>query len=107
MMGSLVSLHSRSKKLGARTPFRRWRHSRLSERVRHIDRAIVRYRRDLGLMIGYRRPEPGNLDDLAILERFLARADRTVLINEWMLRIKTLEAMITLLLAGEDDGPAI
>ncbi len=58
-------------------------------------------------MTGYRRPEPGNLDDLVILERYLARPDRAALINEWILRIKTLEAMITLLLAGEDDGPAI
>ncbi len=100
MMGSLVPLHPR-------TRFRRRRHSRLSERVRHIDRVVGRYRRDLGLMTGYRRPEPGNLDDLVILERYLARPDRAALINEWILRIKTLEAMITLLLAGEDDGPAI
>jgi len=63
----------------------------------HIRRAIVRYRRDLALMLGERVPAEGNVDDVAILERFRSHDDQTELINEWVLRIKTLEAMLELL----------
>lgn len=67
----------------------------------HVRRAIDRYRRDLALMLGELDPIEGDLDDLAILERYAGAADKDTLISDRKLRIKTLEATLDIL---REDG---
>jgi len=70
--------------------------------VSHIRRAIDRYQRDLALMLGEAEPMDEDLDDLAIMERFLAADDKESLISDRKLRIKTLQATLEIL--REDMG---
>ena len=70
--------------------------------IGHIRRTIDRYRRDLALMLGNVEPMDEDLDDLAIMERFLASADKERLISDRKLRIKTLQATLEIL--REDVG---
>lgn len=70
--------------------------------IGHIRRTIDRYQRDLALMLGEIDPQDGDLDDLAILERFQATEDKDSLISDRKLRIKTLEATLEIL--REDVG---
>ncbi|MDQ7829846.1 MAG: ATP-binding protein [Armatimonadota bacterium] len=69
----------------------------------HLRRTIGRYRRDLELMRGQAAPDPDDLDDLAILERFARSQDPEGLVADRMLRVKTLEATLQIL---EEDLPA-
>ncbi|HXF81367.1 MAG TPA: ATP-binding protein [bacterium] len=70
--------------------------------IGHIRRTIDRYQRDLALMQGEAQPLEEDLDDLAIMERFLASADKERLISDRKLRIKTLQATLEIL--REDMG---
>jgi len=70
--------------------------------VGHIRRTIDRYKRDLALMLGEAEPIDEDLDDLAIMERFLASHDKESLISDRKLRIKTLQATLEIL--REDVG---
>lgn len=70
--------------------------------IGHIRRTIDRYQRDLALMQGDAEPIDEDLDDLAIMERFLASADKDSLISDRKLRIKTLQATLEIL--REDVG---
>lgn len=70
--------------------------------IGHVRRTIERYQRDLALMLGQVDPIDGDLDDLAILERFAASEDKESLISDRKLRIKTLEATLEIL--REDLG---
>jgi serine/threonine-protein kinase RsbW len=70
--------------------------------IGHIRRTIDRYQRDLALMQGDADPLDEDLDDLAIMERFLASADKDSLISDRKLRIKTLQATLEIL--REDVG---
>lgn len=70
--------------------------------IGHIRRTIDRYQRDLALMLGEAEPMDEDLDDLAIMERFLAAADKEGLIGDRKLRIKTLQATLEIL--REDLG---
>ncbi len=70
--------------------------------IGHIRRTIDRYQRDLALMLGETDPIDEDLDDLAIMERFLAADDKESLISDRKLRIKTLQATLEIL--REDVG---
>lgn len=70
--------------------------------IGHIRRTIDRYQRDLALMLGEAQPMDEDLDDLAIMERFLGAADKEGLISDRKLRIKTLQATLEIL--REDLG---
>jgi len=70
--------------------------------IGHIRRTIDRYKRDLALMLGEAEPIDEDLDDLAIMERFLASGDKESLISDRKLRIKTLQATLEIL--REDVG---
>jgi hypothetical protein len=74
------------------------------ERVAHIQESLDRYRRDLRLMTGRTTPNPTNIDDLAILDRFALSDDQSGLISDRRLRIKTLEAMLELLRERGGEG---
>lgn len=65
--------------------------------IAHIRRTIDRYRRDVGLMLGEIEPADGDVDDLAIRERFQASENKKRLISDYKLRIKTLEATLDIL----------
>lgn len=65
--------------------------------IAHVERALARYRRDLGLMTGNLAPVTSDPDDLAILEHLAASNDPKRLIGDRKLRIKTLEATLALL----------
>jgi len=65
--------------------------------IGHIRRTIDRYQRDLSLMLGQTEPLDEDLDDLAIMERFLAADDKESLISDRKLRIKTLQATLEIL----------
>lgn len=73
--------------------------------IGHIRRTIDRYQRDLALMQGDAEPLDEDLDDLAIMERFLASADKDSLISDRKLRIKTLQATLEIL--REDVGEQV
>jgi hypothetical protein len=64
----------------------------------HIKEALDRYRRDLRLMLGRRPPSLTKVDDVVMLEHL--RADRACrrFIGDRIVRIKTLEAMLELVL---------
>jgi len=74
--------------------------------IGHIRRTIDRYQRDLALMLGEAEPIDEDLDDLAIMERFQASADKESLISDRKLRIKTLQATLEILReeAGEEQA---
>jgi hypothetical protein len=65
--------------------------------IGHIRRTIDRYQRDLSLMLGQTEPLDEDLDDLVIMERFLAADDKESLISDRKLRIKTLQATLEIL----------
>lgn len=71
----------------------------------HIRRAIERYKRDLALMRGEVEPIEGDLDDLAIVERFEAAEDKKRLISDRKLRVKTLQATLEILREDLKDEP--
>lgn len=70
--------------------------------IGHIRRTIDRYQRDLALMLGEAEPLAADLDDLAIMERYHAAADKEALVSDRKLRIKTLQATLEIL--REDVG---
>lgn len=72
--------------------------------IGHIRRAIDRYQHDLALMLGEVDPIEGDLDDLAILERFEAAEDKESLVSDRKLRIKTLQATLEILREDAEDG---
>ncbi|MGQ0548830.1 MAG: hypothetical protein ACT4PY_04070 [Armatimonadota bacterium] len=67
------------------------------ERIAHIEQALERYKRDLGLMTGRLTPSLTDIDDGAIMDRLAWSEDQHGLISDRRLRIKTLEAMLELL----------
>ncbi len=71
----------------------------------HVERAIGRYTRDLALLTGRLVPIHVDLDDLALLDFVRSSADPRAVINDRMLRIKTLEATLELL--REFDAAAV
>jgi hypothetical protein len=75
-----------------------------ASRIDHLERTVDRYRRDLGLMTETLVPTRLNIDDLAIMDRYASSDDQQGLINDRILRIKTLEAMLHLLRENHGGG---
>jgi hypothetical protein len=93
-MGAIIHLHLPRKP----SPSRRLQsQGATSNAIEHINRAVARYERDLGLLTGKIVPIRGDVDDLMILESFMTSGDQQQFLSDRRLRIKTLEATIELL----------
>jgi hypothetical protein len=65
--------------------------------VMRVRQAIARYRRDLALLGGRLLPMSVNIDDLLFLEFISLTKNPKDVVNDRMIRIKTLEATLDLL----------